>query len=557
MLPELDPRIEAGNSPEEVPPLETPLTIRQAEAFVAHPTHPISEWTTMAQSLTTPEIVGTAWAKLARKLLNDKALHVIQFVSAELKAATEARKAGDTKATKPADLYRKYAKALRQINDLSTVNGGLARALAADLYLEQTLSDGDLETPDYVDPYTGEKELTFEQFRDSLPEVHEPGLAELLKFIDRCPDPDGDPVQGLATPVAVNSWNHELNNMAQRLKAELGWTNEQAGQFINANRQFVGGDDEEEPFDDRGFVPSTLEDRELRLDRSLFFSAQPAIKAFNARRTLIFHRLKLDGVRGKGEWHAAFWRSMRSRHEFTDLIREIERVSHEDVITGACVYLSIESDDTGYGIMRRDVEHVMGAWVGGSFVKMVGYAEEWEDSLLDLVHDAGVTAKHLFGEEDIRKYAEFSEKIQAQSMPSVDPDPTKTRWYNMAHQDAIGSGATLEEADNAGWDAWRFAMDQKAAAAYKNVLKETGNRSSAMRAFWQACPRIIPRPVEHIKAIQGAMTGLVLQNDRRIDWHVAALKLKNGELEISGKIRESLKEKLATAPKAKEFSALL
>ena len=224
---------------------------------------------------------------------------------------------------------------------------------------------------------------------------------------------------------------------------------------------------------------------------------------------------------------------------------------------------SLFTSPVPYGVWARasvayftDYAH---PWKFHSVGRDSGIQKVWEDSLLDLIQDAGIAAKHIFGEEDIRKFAELAEKVQAKSMPSVHPDPTKTRWYNMAYQEAIAAGGTLDEADNAGWSAWRWAMDQKSTIAYNKAFKDTSNRSTAMRAFWQNCPRIIPRPVDHIAAIQGNMMGLVLagENKRHIDWHIAALKLKNGELKVGEKLRAMLKDKLVKVSSANEFLALL
>ncbi len=96
-------------------------------------------------------------------------------------------------------------------------------------------------------------------------------------------------------------------------------------------------------------------------------------------------------------------------------------------------------------------------------------------------------------------------------------------------------------------------MDERAAQAYDKVFEQTGNRSLAMREFWSLCPNIIPRPMQQIVALQGGNSGLVLSDRRRIDWHVAALKAKNGELLITPAMKKLLAEKLAKVKGAFEF----
>ncbi len=106
---------------------------------------------------------------------------------------------------------------------------------------------------------------------------------------------------------------------------------------------------------------------------------------------------------------------------------------------------------------------------------------------------------------------------------------------------------------NIAWAAWRLAMDDNAAKAYDRVYEKTGNRSLATREFWSLCNNLIRRPMQQIKALQGNLNGLVLGDNRRVDWHVTALKAKNGELLITPAMKKLLTEKLARIQAAFEF----
>ncbi len=85
------------------------------------------------------------------------------------------------------------------------------------------------------------------------------------------------------------------------------------------------------------------------------------------------------------------------------------------------------------------------------------------------------------------------------------------------------------------------------------MYEKTGNRGLAMREFWSLCNNLIPRPMQQIKALQGNLNGLVLSDNRRVDWHVAALKAKNGELLMTPAMKKLLAEKLAKIKDASEF----
>jgi hypothetical protein len=187
----------------------------------------------------------------------------------------------------------------------------------------------------------------------------------------------------------------------------------------------------------------------------------------------------------------------------------------------------------------------------------VGYAREWEDDLLDLIQDAGVTSKFLTSETDINLFDRATERELKKTMPAVHPDPTKTQSWNLAYMEAIKANADIQTAENTAWAAWRLAMDERAARAYDRVHDKTGNRSLAMREFWSLCNNLIPRPMQQIKALQGNLNGLVLSDNRRVDWHVGALKAKNGELLITPAMKKLLAEKLSRVKEASEFMKAL
>src|SRR5262245_19448753 len=97
---------------EDVPQFCEHQFILQARQFVKGGSNPIMYYSAVRNSL--PQVPGVE-RKTAMRLLVDIEMALINAAAEELKQANAARAGGDTKATKPADLYRKYHKDLQLI----------------------------------------------------------------------------------------------------------------------------------------------------------------------------------------------------------------------------------------------------------------------------------------------------------------------------------------------------------------------------------------------------------------------------------------------------------
>jgi len=64
-------------------------------------------------------------------------MQLVNVTSLEMGASAAARKAGNTKATKRLDLYRKYSASLRKAMNLDVMNSFLAKDTLRELFLEQ------------------------------------------------------------------------------------------------------------------------------------------------------------------------------------------------------------------------------------------------------------------------------------------------------------------------------------------------------------------------------------------------------------------------------------
>jgi hypothetical protein len=288
----------------------------------------------------------------------------------------------------------------------------------------------------------------------------------------------------------------------------------------------------------------------------LFFSARPELVDFNAARREIFERMNLLRV-AKKDWFDEF-RTLLGVNEAKDaLIKRIEEIAKENAVTAGVVYMSVAGD---YGLTSDDIKHIRG-WhydVEGNArvsINLVDFVEEWEDDLLE-IHQDSLHRSSPTSESELDAYVIDSYVRMAETMPEYDPNPVKTRSWNIGFIRAMLGDADRPQAEEAALDAWRLAMDPKAAEEYSKALKATdGNRKAAMAAFWRKCDRRVPRPQEAIAFVR--RDGLKLESGRVIDWKITELKIKNNELKLDGDIKSRLLAKLQELGAGQQIWGLL
>jgi hypothetical protein len=193
------------NPLEDVPAFQEHQYILQARKFIQSGADPLNYYAAVAQSL--PTLKGTVEAQTALNLLEDIEMALINLVFDKLNAGAIERKNGNTKAEKPVELYRKYAPALRAIMQRGGEFAYLAQDVLTEVYLEQTQSNGDLETPDYQDSYT--QEIEWRSIDDIVSEErHANGFKDLLRAIMW--DREADGFDGTAPVLPVSGWNWEI-----------------------------------------------------------------------------------------------------------------------------------------------------------------------------------------------------------------------------------------------------------------------------------------------------------------------------------------------------------
>ena len=215
---------QTANLLEDTPTLQKPQIITQIANFLKSDADPLLFLGVIYEGF--PLLQTTVFNGEAAVLQNMAETRLIQNASKELEAAQQAYADHNTKATKPAELYRKYAQALRAVKENGRKDD--TRLLAGEtlnaLFLAQSLPAGELETPDWIDPYTGEPDERFD------------------------PDWELDDITTLMQRVElVSPMQEELYSRALELKEELGWSQAEVDAFMRAQSGSDGwmGDIEE------------------------------------------------------------------------------------------------------------------------------------------------------------------------------------------------------------------------------------------------------------------------------------------------------------------------
>lgn len=552
----------------DVPAVEPHPAIQQAQNFLKSNGKITSYFYTISKTLGEAVGMNKDQKKDALLLLDAAELRLIGVVSDLEKASALARKK-NSKAVKPVDLYRRYSDTLRAIMKRNGAYARDAQDQLTSLYLEQAQSDNELENPFYINSYTGEKEP--EEIDERKVEISVPELKQL--------------------PV-----------MSQ-IQTDLGWNDEIFDAFVKAQ---IGGYDEEEeeelPEEDRGYVPPTLTPDFIILSW-LQAESWKAIGAFNAEKSVVTSKMKKnvasfrtamntcyavvtnpassselvditykmissykdEAMAYRNNWNEEFMKLFRPSLAFREMIECIRQIAGQDLVTGAAVYVKVAGD---YGLNHEDIQHI--SVRSDAYSTLVEFLDMYEDDIEELLHDSPTTLmsesnarplidlleKGTFGFETVDENGtEHVEGAMEHIMPRLDADPSRTASWNIGYTKAIIDGATLDEATDAGWVAWRKTMSPEGETAYNAELKVTSNRAKAMKIFWSVCPKEVPRPLDKITGI--LPNGVTLRSGRTISWTVACMKVRGNELDLPKPTKIRLADTLAGLKYGPQLVALL
>jgi hypothetical protein len=446
---------------------------------------------------------------------------------------------------KPVEVYRRFAATLRTIGMKSRVYGKDAIQVLRGLYLSQTQPDGELETPYWVDAMTGEIDPEFTITAQDIPDQHvispeggaQAALTEMLETVETA--------ARFKKPIEISQWQTWCIRRSADLQKDLNWTNEQRWAWVEAQGAASGsGEIEEidEPEDDRGYVPPTLQkdlvdDGETNpIDKSCFFPLAETMRAFNQARKHIFAKMAKAKVSGP-EWKQTFQRAIRTTDEFAQMQSAIQLTADNyGAKEATAVYLRVAGD---YGLMAGedgspdDIANIVldPHKSIASITDFHTFLDEYETDISELMADGSVGVFPT-SEETVDNYIQRTTELYAKVYPSHDHNPLNTASWNLAYQKAIASGASFPDAEATAWKTWRYAMSFFAAKEYDRVMKIERNRTKAMAAFWRFAPPSVPRPQDAVLSV--SKSGLNLKK-RSVTWNIAKLKLAKDELKLDGK----------------------
>jgi hypothetical protein len=520
--------------------------ILQARNFVKSDANPRMYYSVIAQNL--PTLKDTVDGKEAFRLLNFAEIKYINLIAALLKMAENKRAEGNTKATKPIELYRMYHKDIRRIWKRGGQMALVAQELYQDLYLKQTYSEGELNSPDYVDGYTGKPEFeTVQDFEKAIPEQHAPGLDELLKFVDMAPDPESDGFDGLAPVATINRGRAELLRQANEyMRDELGYDPGTIERFIAVNSEgFDAENDEELVVDDNtdDYTPPPLL-KDFEIDDVTWERIAPAVGRFNYARNRAFEKCSKKHL-SREDTVAHFKKYVLSDSRLASIRSDLWFAAQEHPTTAAVAFLKMSTD---YGVKEEYIHHfkvdedfclndkdIAGIGIRHPSRTLLKFVSEFFNDLMEMVQTPA-----LFKYNDteawkaIDEFAAQTMDMLRRTMPVYHPNPMKTAAWNIGFMRAAMGHTEWKQAEDAAWANWRFEMDPAAAKKYDQALASDDNRFKAMRVFWNACNKKVPHPKDKILNVDKSRNGVNLESKRFINWQLLATKIKAGEIDFSG-----------------------
>lgn len=445
---------------------------------------------------------------------------------------------------RPADIYRRWMKPLRFIHQYCYGAGSLIR----DIQLEQTMPYGELDNPDWIDPYTGEidPDAMLERVNIQTPEGH--GEEESFLFMEAFNDDDENTLEQYeerenekpvwmqiqeelkVSPVFYElskELRQERDNLRDRISVALSERRQEAVRKIadEANKKNLGA---------LNLISEAS--RDIVENRQLTPLGHKVFQ--NCKRTIWNERKMI---------YSDAREAVRESEEARLFIAELQQLAdrNENLVDIAVLFLTMQH---GLCFTESDSKQIR---LGNR--TLYDFIEDNEDELLEnLTNPSGVTETSPsyeyidnFCEETIRLYAETGDADMVKAKSSVSArmnHPFFIEGYIRAA--TVLRNVTREKLVSAGHENFRQKVSPEGNEAFHKARREGKNNKDAMREFWKVVnsPRkVLPRVMTIRK------TGLVLDTGREISFGIAVLKVQHNELDLPererGRLREILSQK--------------
>lgn len=481
----------------------------------------------------------TSLDNMANLIITEARYDLDKLESARRSAREKGKRVNYEENDRPADIYRRWMKPLRFIHQYGYGAGSIIR----DIQLEQTMPYGELDNPDWIDPYTGEVDpdamLERINFQASEGEEGE----ESLSFMEAFNEDDGltlevyeeseneQPVWAqIQDDLKVSSVYYDLVNelrpdhdlLQKRINTALTDRREVAVKRIAAEAQ-------QKRIGSRNDVlkacRNIVENRQLNhLGQKIFHSCSKTI--WNERKTIFSDAREV----------------VRNSNEVNAYLNELQFMANrnENPVDIAVLFLSMQH---GLCFTESDSKQIR---LGNR--TLYDFIEDNEDELLEnMTNPSGVSEispsyEYIdnFCEETIRLYAETGDADMVKARSSVSArmnHPFFIEGYIRAA--TVLRNVTWEKLVSAGHENFRQKVSAEGNVAFHKAHREGKTHKDAMREFWKVVnspKKVLPR----ISTIR--KTGLVLDTGREISFGIAVIKVQHNEIDLPDSEKARLRD---------------
>lgn len=437
---------------------------------------------------------------------------------------------------RPADIYRRWMKPLRFIH---TYNYGVG-SIIRDLELEQTMPYGELDSPHWVDGYTGE--------------VDPDAMLEKINF----PASESDEESLFYSEAFDEEDEFTIELYEEREFEKPVWMQVQEDMQVSPSYFDLVNELrlERNALCERINL-SLTERREVAIKRIAMAAHRkkiaPPLVLLKAAREIVENKvLSTLGQEVYAKCNRLIWEERKAIFSDTrEVVRgsaEAEGYLHglqgmadrsESPVDLAVLFLSMQH---GLCFEERDSRQVRLTGKG----TLYEFIEDNEDELLENMNNPAGTSEVSPSREYIEEFCEETIQLYAET---GDADLSKSRFNHPYFIEGYIRAATVlrnvtkEKLISAGHENFRQKISPAGNRAYHQASLEGKDMKEAMRAFWRVVhqpERVRPR----ITAVRD--TGLVLDSGRVISFGIAVLKVQHDELELSREDRVRLRDLLSS-----------
>lgn len=461
----------------------------------------------------------------------------LDALEAERRQARESgRRMSYAEVERPADIYRRWMKPLRFIH---TYNYGVG-SIIRDLELEQTMPYGELNSPHWVDGYTGE--------------IDPDAMLEKINF----PTSESDEESLFYSEAFDEEDEFTIELYEEREFEKPVWMQVQEDMQVSPSYFDLVNEIrlERKALQER-INQSLAERREVAVKRIAMAAHHkkiaPPMVLLKAAREIVENKvLSTLGQEVYAKCNRLVWEERKAI--FPDA-REVVRRSPEAVgyLHGLQGMADRSESPVDLAVLFLSMQHgLCFEELDSRQVRLMGkgtlyeFIEDNEEELLENMNNPAGISEASPSREYIDQFCEETIQLYAET---GDADLTKSRFNHPYFIEGYIRAATVlrnvtkEKLISAGHENFRQRISPAGNRAFHQARLEGNDMKEAMRVFW----RVVHQPERKRPRITAVRdTGLVLDTGRAISFGIAVLKVQHDELELSREDRVRLRDLLSS-----------